>query len=55
MRSDMMSCGQVDKIKRHGLAMMDKVASVTIEAVKCAQRAWCRWTNATVKSKRSCG
>ena len=28
MSHDMMSCGQVEKIKRHGLAKMDWVASV---------------------------
>jgi len=28
MRHDMMSCGQVKKIKRHGLATMDRLASV---------------------------
>ena len=50
MRHDMMSCGQVEKIERHGMAAMDQVASVkgkldaqerwTIEAVKLQQRAW---------------
>ena len=28
MRHDMVSCGEVEKIKRHGLAKMDQVASV---------------------------
>jgi hypothetical protein len=28
MRHDMVSCGKVEKIKRHGLSMMDQVASV---------------------------
>ena len=31
MRHDMESCGQVDKIKRHGLAMKDQIASCNDE------------------------
>ena len=52
MRHDMMSCGYVEKIKRHGLATKERVASVkgklkarvrwTVEAVKREYRAWRR-------------
>ena len=53
MRHDMVSCGQVEKIKRNGLTLKDRVASVkgkskarvrwTMCGSEARARTWCRW------------
>lgn len=57
MRHDMMSCGQVKKIKRHGLATMDQIKRHglammdRLASVKGKLEAWVQWIVEAVKRK----